>query len=426
MDREGSFQVGEWQIRPPLNEIQNGGEVRHLEPRVMSVLSYLARHPGEVLSKERLIQAVWSDRFVTDDVLKQAIFALRKVLGDQAREPHYIRTIARHGYQLLAKVDYPKESASPSGHYVLDRRLEDVGIGEAWLALDMSLGRRVVIKFLRTEEEADKTLRRRLRREALAAAALDHPYIRKVYDFGTLEGRSYVAMEFVEGETLRGRLERGPLPIAQAVQVAHEMAEALEIAHRHGIVHRAVEPSNVILTDQGHGKITDFGIAKRFRQDATAAWDWTISRLGEPNPVFSHYISPEQAHGEPVDQRTDIFLFGATFWEMVTGHHPFERSSEIETNLATLHDDPPPLTRYSPDIPEFLGQILRKMLAKKPVNRYQSIQEFLADLKIFENEQSQEAGTGKPRIPDRATYALVAVLSAMITILTLLYLTRLF
>ncbi len=286
-----TFWIGDWRVEPTLNRIERGEETRHLEPRAMDLLVYLADHAGEVLSKDRLIRAVWSESFVSDGAATYGIAQLRQLLEDDARQPRFIETIPRRGYRLIAEVTF-EEAAGEESHYELLERLGQGGMGEVFLARDRILNRRVALKFLQPEKEKDELWLRRLMREARAAAALDHPYICKVYETGRFQGRDFIAMEYVEGEKLSRRIERGPLPLEEALRIGLEIAEALECAHGKGIVHRDIKPSNIILTGQGHVKITDFGIAKRFRRDEgeqeegtltdTAAGESRDARLHEP------------------------------------------------------------------------------------------------------------------------------------------------
>jgi serine/threonine protein kinase len=376
------FRVGEWLVRPDLNLIERSGEERSLKPKVIEVLVYLAEHAGEVLHKDRLIQAVWPDAFVTDDVLKQAIFQLRKALGDDSKEARYIQTIAKRGYCLIAEVRFPEEDqeASPK-RYRLVEKIAQGGVGEVYLAEDTDLGRRVVLKFLRQEKADDEMWNRRFRREARAAAALDHPFICKVYETGTLEGRSFIAMEYVEGETLRDRLKNTAGPLKDALSIARDMAGALAAAHKRGIIHRDLKPSNVMLTESGHVKIMDFGLAKRLVSESSADQDLSseLTRVGATLGTLA-YMSPEQLQGKGLDARTDIFSFGVLLYEMVTGKHPFRGETTTETISSILKEDP----TLSPDsvgqLLETLQLILRKMLAKDPDRRHQTMQGVQNDL----------------------------------------------
>ncbi|MEJ2147322.1 MAG: protein kinase [Acidobacteriota bacterium] len=386
-----TFTVGEWRVRPPLNRIERGEEARHLEPRAMDLLVYLADHAGEVLSKDRLVRAVWPEAFVTDGAVTYSITRLRQLLGDDARDPRFIETIPRRGYRLIAEVTFEKPAEEES-RYVLLERLGQGGMGEVFLARDTILHRRVALKFLQPEKEKDELWLRRLMREARAAAALDHPYICKVYETGQLDGRDFIAMEYVEGEKLSRRIEQGPLPLEEALRIGLEIAEALECAHSNGIVHRDIKPSNIILTGQGHVKVTDFGIAKRFRKDEGEQEEGTLTDAAHESPGTPDYMSPEQIRGEPLDPRSDLFQFGMVLYEMLAGNHPFRRATKLETTAAILDQVPRPLGTLRTDAPERLERLVRKMLDKEPGERFSSTLEVHGELKGL---LSNPAATGR-------------------------------
>jgi serine/threonine protein kinase/Tol biopolymer transport system component len=384
---ERDFRVGDWIVRPDLNRIEREGEQRSLKPKVVEALVYLANHAGEVLHKERLIQAIWPDTFVTDDVLKQAVFHLRQAFDDDSQEARYIQTIPKRGYCLIAEVHFPEEDQETNpARYRLLQKLAEGGMGEIYLAEDTDLGRRVALKFLRQEAEEDEIQHRRFRREARAVAALDHPFICKVYETGILEGHSFIAMEYVEGETLKERLRKGPRPLKETLRIAREMAEAMEASHRKGIVHRDIKPSNVILAEAGHVKITDFGIAKRFRKEEGEPGDWTLTEGVEETVGTPDYMSPEQIRGEPVDFRSDIFSFGIVLYEMVTGVHPFRKEKRAETTAAILQAEPAGLKDKLKTVPELLEHIVQKALESDPTLRHHSASELLIDLRRLKRD----------------------------------------
>jgi serine/threonine-protein kinase len=347
----------------------------------MDVLVYLADHSGEVLSKELIIGSIWPETFVTDEVLTNAISELRKAFADDAKNPRVIETIPRRGYRLIAEVSFVEEEDEKALEpYQIIRKLGEGGMGEVHLAQDTILKRPVALKFIRPEKEADDIWHRRLKREARAAASLDHPYICKIYETGSLNGRNFIAMEYVEGESLSKRLAKGALPLAEALRIGLEITEALEVAHRHGIAHRDIKPSNVILTDQGHVKITDFGIATRFRKLTADEGEWSLTETAEQITGTPDYMSPEQLLREPVDHRTDQFLLGMVIYEMVTGVHPFRRRAQAETTAAILKEDPEPLAEYLEEPSELLQYSVTRMLAKAPEDRYSSASEISANL----------------------------------------------
>jgi serine/threonine protein kinase/WD40 repeat protein len=375
------FRVGKWNAFSARGVIAADEKTVQLEPRVMDLLVYLAEHSDEVLSKERLIQAVWPDTFVGDDVLTSAIWKLRQALGDDPKNPSYVKTLPRRGYQLVAEVVFLEDEVEESGErFRIVRKLGQGAMAEVHLAEDSSLGRKVALKFLLAELEGDVISNRRLRREARAAAALDHPFICKVYDTGTLAGRSFIAMEYIEGKTLKERLKDGPLPFTEVQRIASEIAEALEVAHTNGILHRDIKPSNILLTEQGHVKITDFGIAKRFHVSDAEEQVWTGTLTEDVSSIGTlPYMSPEQVKGEPLDQRSDLFSFGVVLYELLTGTNPFFRAGQAETTGAVLHEEPPPLSDYSIEAARF-ETCIRTMLAKVAKDRFQTASEVIAAL----------------------------------------------
>jgi tetratricopeptide (TPR) repeat protein len=269
------------------------------------------------------------------------------------------------------------------GRYRIQDKLGEGGMGEVFLARDTALEREVAIKMLPAALSADPIARERFRREALAAAGLDHPFICKVFEIGDADGRLFIVMEFVAGETLHDSLRRGPLPSGDLLALALELTDALEAAHTHNIVHRDLKPANIMLTSQRHVKVMDFGLAK-IVPDASAA-----TCLGAAAPITEQgarvgtpaYMSPEQVAGDAVDQRSDIFSLGVLLVEAVTGVHPFVRDTLAGTMAAVLND--PPLVHASVSVGEMqlsLRSVLLRMLTKSPGARYQSIGEVRSDL----------------------------------------------
>ncbi len=260
-------------------------------------------------------------------------------------------------------------------------------MGVVFLAQDRTLDRPVALKFLSDELQQDATARRRFVREAKAAAALDHPYICKIYETGEADGRPFIAMEYVRGETLAARLARSggatdsSLSLDEVLRIATEIAEALETAHNEGLVHRDLKPSNIMLTTGGHVKVLDFGLAKRVAgvagEDAA-----TASQLTEAGTVRGTvaYMSPEHVRGQTVDARSDIFAFGVVLYELLTGRHPFQQETTLETAAAILNQTPAPLTHHRQDAPDLLEHILGKLLAKAPADRYQNVHDVRTEL----------------------------------------------
>ena len=270
------------------------------------------------------------------------------------------------------------------GSYQVLERLGSGGMGEVYLAYDPRLDRRVAIKLLPAHLAADAIARKRLRREALAAAALDHPFICKIFEIGEDKGTLFIVMEYIRGETLYSRLRTGPLPRSDAQRIAAEVAEALEEAHAKPLVHRDLKPANVMLTSQGRAKVMDFGLAKRPASNelndvtATAADPpLTITGVVSGTP---EYMSPEQVKGAPLDHRSDLFSFGIILCELLTGKHPFQRNSRLETMTAILRDPPDLAVTGTAGLSPGQIVLIHRLLAKSPVERYQSMREVRDDL----------------------------------------------
>ncbi len=232
--------------------------------------------------------------------------------------------------------------------------------------------------------QQDEAARKRFLREAKSAAALDHPYVCNIFEIGEADSKDFISMEYVSGETLKDQLEKGPLPLQDALAKATEIAEALEAAHRQNIIHRDLKPSNIMITPEGHVKVLDFGLAKRLtpveggdtqEKTLTASLTQTGAALGT-----LAYMSPEQSRGEEADARSDVFSCGVVFYEMITGVHPFQKDSPVETASAILNEAPAPLAEHLDGAPVLLQHTVRKMLAKDPDRRYQLIHDVRTDL----------------------------------------------
>ena len=270
------------------------------------------------------------------------------------------------------------------GRYELVRRLGAGGMGEVYLAHDPQLERRVAIKLLPSNLAADEIARERLRREALATAALDHPFVCKVFEVGEDAGTVFIAMEYVRGETLSARMRAGRLPFAEALRIAGEIAEALEEAHSVDIVHRDLKPANVILTTHGRVKVMDFGLAKRSSASEGTETLTVNDALTDEGTVVGtpDYLSPEQLKGAPLDGRSDLFSYGIILCELVLGRHPFQRHSSLETMAAILRDPPQLETSASAELSPGLMVLIRRLLAKSPDERYRSVRELRSDQNI--------------------------------------------
>jgi serine/threonine protein kinase len=258
--------------------------------------------------------------------------------------------------------------------YRLVRMIGSGGMGTVWEAGDETLGRPVAVKVLSESLAAGERAVRRFEREAQAAARLSGPYIAAVYDFGRSEGRPYIVMELVRGEALADRLAReGPLPPQEAARIARQVAEALEEAHRAGIVHRDVKPGNVMLTAAGDVKVMDFGIA-------AAAWAERVTTsglvLGTPS-----YLAPEQAKSEKTTPASDVYALGAMLYEMVAGRPPFVAESPVALALAHIREDPRPLDQVAEGVPPNIASASMAALAKDPAERPPSAAAFASMLR---------------------------------------------
>jgi eukaryotic-like serine/threonine-protein kinase len=254
------------------------------------------------------------------------------------------------------------------------------GMGEVYKAEDLRLERMVVLKFLPKELGDDRESLERFRQEAKAASALNHPNICTVYDFGEDAGRAFIAMEFLEGETLSARIKKGAQPLDETLKIAIQVACALSAAHHKGIIHRDLKPGNIMLTDTS-AKLLDFGLAK-YDQPLAGDEETVTILTGKARVVGTlAYMSPEQLQAKEVDARGDIFAFGAVLYEMLTGRRAFHRQSSSETIAAVDHEEPRPPHELVRDVPDGLERIIRRCLRKNPEQRYASVSEIERELK---------------------------------------------
>jgi TolB-like protein len=276
----------------------------------------------------------------------------------------------------------PLPAGSRLGPYEILSPLGAGGMGEVYRAKDVRLGREAAIKVLPDAVASDRERLRRFEQEAKSASALNHPNIVTIYDVGQTGGVSWIAMELVEGQSLRHLLSDGGLATRRALSIGTQMAEGLAKAHGSGIVHRDLKPENVMVTAEGLVKILDFGLAKLAPEVPEGSQVATATQRTEAGVVLGTvgYMSPEQATGRTVDHRSDQFAFGAILFEMTTGKRAFQRPTTIETLSAILKEEPPPLTSLSPEAPEPLEWIVRRCLAKEPDERYHSTRDLACDL----------------------------------------------
>ncbi len=280
------------------------------------------------------------------------------------------------------------------GRYRIERKLGAGGMADVYLAEDQELGRRVAIKILNDRHAADDSFIERFRREAKNAAGLSHPNIVSIYDRGEAEGTYYIAMEFLDGRSLKELIVgRGPAPIKVTIDYARQILAAVGFAHKHGIVHRDIKPHNVLVSPEGRLKVTDFGIARS-----------GASQMTEVGSIIgtAQYLSPEQARGAPVDQTSDLYSVGVVLYEMLTGQVPFTGDTPLEIAMKHLSEIPRPPSELRPEVPHDLDSVVLRALAKDPAERYQSAEEMDADL--------ARIAEGLPVDPETETMA-TAVLS---------------
>src|SRR5690349_24580051 len=283
------------------------------------------------------------------------------------------------------------------GRYKAEKRLGSGGMAEVWCATDDVLGRRVALKLLGSRFAEDDDFRERFKREAQAAAGLAHPNIVGIFDRGEWDGTPYIAMELVEGRTLKDLVrERGPLPTDVAVNLTIQILQALGYAHRRGIVHRDVKPQNVILDREGHAKVADFGIA---RSGGTSEMTETGTILGTVQ-----YASPEQAQGHPVSPRSDLYSAGVVLYELLTGRVPFEGESTVAVALKQVSEPPVPPSQLRPGISPALEAVVLRALEKDPARRFASADEFVAALEAARRAPARpvqlEPAPGEPWVEE--------------------------
>jgi len=465
---------GPFRLDLKAGELCQGGERIRLQEQPFQVLKMLLEHPGEVVTREEIRRKLWPKGTIVefDHSINAAIKKLRQALGDAAEEPQYLETVARRGYRWKAPVEWA-DAAPPAGaaggggfmppsaevnsalpaaalgnfigkkisHYRVLEVLGGGGMGLVYRAEDIKLGRGVALKFLPEELAAHPQALERFEREARAASALNHPNICTVYEFGEHEGQPFIAMELLEGQTLRELIAtpltpspspqgrgwpEGPgegsrrtiLPIGQVLDLAIQIANGLDAAHSQGIIHRDIKPANLFVTNRGDVKILDFGLAKLADTDVAAGLSRQPDDGGAKPPLreagaeetqglhltatgvamgTAPYMSPEQVRGEKLDTRTDLFSFGLVLYEMAAGQVAFAGRTVAEVHEAIVNRTPLPAHELNPDVPPRLEEIIGKALEKDREARYQSAGDLLADLKGLKRDVDSEHGVAVRR-----------------------------
>jgi non-specific serine/threonine protein kinase len=301
---------------------------------------------------------------------------------------------SRHAADLLSVLEGWGLAAPSIDRYELLEVLGVGGMGVAIKARDRTLQRVIVLKFLPTHLSTSPDARRRFMTEARAASAIDHPNICTIHEINeTPDGRVFIAMAFYAGETLDSRIAHGIVPLTDAVELTIQLGRGLAAAHRKGIIHRDVKPSNVVVTEDGVAKLIDFGVAKLEAEVGP-------TRTGAPVGTVA-YMSPEQAQGIRVDARADIWSLGAVLYELLTGQPPFQRANPLATQYAIQHSDPPPPAGLRADVPAVLEAIVRRALMKRPDDRYQQVGDMVEDLEEALRFLAKRLDLGLPRAAGR-------------------------
>lgn len=317
----------------------------------------------------------------------------------------------------------PVSPGTKLGSYEIVSPLGAGGMGEVYRARDVSLGRDVAVKVLHIGSTHDPDRLRRFRQEAQSAASLNHPNILAIYFVGEQDGAPFIVSELLEGESLRERLRRGPLPLRKSLDYALQMVDGLAAAHEKGIVHRDLKPENVFLTKDGHAKILDFGLVKLLpAENAPAEADGpTLTEGSAPGVILGTvgYMSPEQVRGQTLDTRSDIFSFGVILYEMLSGKNVFLRSTPADTMSALLREDVPELSTSSSTVSPGLDSVVRRCLEKEPADRFQSVRDLGFALQAVSGGGTSASAAGLPlkrKVPVArmvlAATTLIAILAA--------------
>jgi serine/threonine-protein kinase len=362
-----------------------------MEPERWQRIVDITEAAAELAGDER--DAFLGEACAGDGALRTEVESL---LESDERSGGFIET---SGFRIAAELIAGDPAGSMVGQDIGAYKIVDLlgvgGMGEVYLAEDTRLGRKVALKFLPDYFTSDKTRVRRFEQEARAASALNHPNILTVYEIGESDGTQFIATEFVEGKTLRQHIEGGQTTLAQVLDVAIQVARALEIAHQAGIVHRDIKPENIMLRPDGYIKVLDFGLAKMTGEQRLRDSDGHTGAAitSDTGPVMGtpYYMSPEQARGLKVDGRTDIFSLGVVIYEMLTGCKPFDGETPSHVIVAILEKDPHRVSEISPGLPSGLNEIVTRALRKDRLDRYQTAGDLITDLKNIKQRLELDA-----------------------------------
>ena len=276
-------------------------------------------------------------------------------------------------------------------HYRIVKPIGAGGMGEVYLAEDKKLRRHVALKLLPRSMVADRERLRRFQREALAVSALNHPNILTIFEFDSIDGKHFIAAEYVNGETLRSRLKRERLDVADALEIATQIVSALQAAHKAGVIHRDIKPENVMIREDGIVKVLDFGLAK-MTAESPVGLESRTQFLSNPSMLMgtASYMSPEQVRIQPIDKRSDIFSFGVVLYEMLSGKQPFTGDTNTDVIAAILQREPETLFLRGSGLPPEIEALVNKCLEKERTDRYQTVDELLTDLKNLRKQIEAE------------------------------------